>query len=97
MNPEKVTSHNPGTSSTSEKHLEELRLKLAEAAERLHAIRMHAGVEEASAGAHILANLEIVKQSMVAAETAMAEYAQHAAIATNQYVQDSIWNWRRRF
>ena len=52
-----------------------------------------AGEKPAGASALIQRNLQIVKDSMVAAEAAVIESAKKAAKIASQHIRDSHWNW----
>jgi len=92
MNTQALDSINTSNAAPGEKLMEDLRL-VVDTEELLHATADQAGKRAAAARALIQENLQVVKESMVAAETAVIERARQAAKVTGQYVHDNVWNW----
>jgi len=65
-----------------------------DAEESLRATANLADKQAAATRSLIEDNLQVVKQSMVAAETAVMEHLQHSAKGIDPYVSDNVWNWR---
>jgi len=93
MNSKLIDANNTNTSATKERYLEDFRLKVADAEERLRATAKHVGVEAVAARAGIEDSLQVVKGSMVATGTAMIEHTRKAENVTDQYIRDNVWNW----
>jgi ElaB/YqjD/DUF883 family membrane-anchored ribosome-binding protein len=53
----------------------------------------HTGTEADAASAGVLQNLQVVRDSMVAAETALIQHSGEATKASGEYVRDNVWNW----
>jgi ElaB/YqjD/DUF883 family membrane-anchored ribosome-binding protein len=84
-------SKDANTSSTNQDHVDDLNVTNDEARSGLAAD--HTGTEADAASAGIQQNLQVVKDSMVAAETAMVRHGREAAKASGEYVRDNVWNW----
>ena len=93
MSTRTMESMNSSNAGSREKHLEDLRLKVADAGERLRVTANHAGEEVVAVRASIQESLQVVKDSIVAAETAMIGRTRQAAKVAGQYVRDNVWNW----
>ncbi len=93
MNMKTMDSIKTSNAAPREKLMEDLRLVVADAEELLHATANQTGKRAAAALALIQENLQVVKESMVAAETAVIERTRQAAKVTDQYVHDNAWNW----
>ena len=74
-----------------DKLMEDLHLVMADAEELLRATADQAGAGAISARARIQDRLEIIKEHLSEAETAVIEHAQQAAKDTDQYVHDHPW------
>lgn len=74
-----------------DKLLEDLRLVMGDAEDLLHATANQAGEGAAAARARIQKSLQIVKERLVTAETAVMDRTREAAKATDQYVHDNPW------
>lgn len=72
----------------------DLQFLVADAEELLYATASQAGIKAATSRARIQENLQVVKESMVAAEMAVIERTRQAAKLTELYVHDNVWNWR---
>lgn len=84
-----MISKNANTSSTNENHMDDP--KVANGEERSGLAAELPDADAASAG--VRHNLQVVKDSMVAAETAMIQHGREAATASGVYVRDNVWNW----
>lgn len=93
MNAKKPNSNDTSPSSTNENPLESLLVKAADAEKWLRANANHAGEQVVTTRARIQDNLQVVKESMVAAEAAMLEHTRKAALAAGKYIPDNVWNW----
>jgi len=91
MNTKTMDSINTSNATPKEKLMEDLRLVVADAEELLRATANQAGEAAAAARARIQESLQVVKEHLVAAETAVIERTQQAAKDTDQYVHDSPW------
>jgi ElaB/YqjD/DUF883 family membrane-anchored ribosome-binding protein len=89
-----MESINTSNVASREKLMEDSRLGVAEAEELLNATANQTGKRAAPARALIHENLQIVKESIVAAETAMIGRTRQAAKVGGEYVRDNAWNWR---
>jgi len=76
-----------------EKLLEKFRMVMADTEELLRVTAQHSGVEAAAIRGRIQENLKVVKNSMVAAETAMIEYAREAENGTDKLVHNNARYW----
>jgi ElaB/YqjD/DUF883 family membrane-anchored ribosome-binding protein len=93
MNTKTMHSKNTNIADPQEKLMEDLQLAAADDEELPHATANQAGEGAAAARALIQKSLQVVKESLVAAETAVIERTRHAAKVTDQYVHDNAWNW----
>jgi|ERR1039457_3322322 ElaB/YqjD/DUF883 family membrane-anchored ribosome-binding protein len=91
MTTKTMHSKNTSIAAPREKLMEDLRLVVADAEELLRATANQAGEVAAAARARIQESLQVVKEHLVAAETAVIERTQQAAKDTDQYVHDSPW------
>jgi len=87
MNAKKNTS----LSVPKEKLMEDLRLVMTDAEELLRATASQAGDGAAVARARIQESLQLVKERIGDAETALIEQTRQAAKATDEYVQANPW------
>ena len=74
-----------------EKLMEELRLMVADAEELLLSTANQTGEGASAARARIQKSLHVVKERLVAAETALIERTREVAKVTDQYVHDNPW------
>lgn len=79
------------TSSTNQNHVDNLNVTNDEARSGLAAD--HSDTEADAASTGIRQNLQVVKDSMVAAEAAMMNNGREVAKASGEYVRDNVWNW----
>lgn len=93
MNTKTMDSINTSNAAPKEKLMEDLRLVAEDADELLRATTNQAGEGAATARALIRESLQVVKESLVAAETAVIERTRQAAKVTGHYVHDNAWNW----
>jgi ElaB/YqjD/DUF883 family membrane-anchored ribosome-binding protein len=91
MNTNSMVSENTSNAASKEKLMEDLRLVVADAEELLRATANQAGEGAAAARARIQKNLQVVKERLVTAQTAVVERTQQAAKVTDQYVHDNPW------
>lgn len=75
----------------TDKLLGDLRLVMSDAEDLLHATASQAGEGAAAARARIQQTLEVVKERVADAETAVVARAKDAGKATDQYVHDNPW------
>ena len=94
MSTKTMESINTSNAASREKLMEDSRLGVAQAEQLLNATANQTGKRAAAARALIQESLQIVKDSMVEAETAMIEYIRKSENVTGQYVRDNAWNWR---
>lgn len=85
---------NSSITAAKEKLLAELRSGAADAGELLSATASLAAKNIAVASGLVQQNLQVVKDSMVAAESAEIESVRQAAIVTGQHIHDHHWNYR---
>lgn len=93
MSTKTMESINTSNSASREKLMEDSRLGVAQAEELLNATVNQTGKRAAAARALIQENLQIVKDSIVAAETAMIGRTRQAAKVAGEFVRDNAWNW----
>jgi len=93
MSTKTMESINTSNAASREKLMEDSRLGVAQAEQLLNATANQTGKRAAAARALIQESLQIVKDSMVEAETAMIEYIRKSENVTGQYVRDNAWNW----
>lgn len=87
-------SENPSIAAAKEKLLAELRSAAADAGELLSVTASLAAEKIAVASGLIQQNLQVVKDSMVAAEAAEIKSVRQAAMVTGQHIHDHHWNYR---
>jgi ElaB/YqjD/DUF883 family membrane-anchored ribosome-binding protein len=93
MNTKTMDSINTSNAAPKEKLMEDLRLVVEDADELLRATTNQAREGAATVGALIRESLQVVKERLVAAETAVIERTRQSAKVTGQYVHDNAWNW----
>lgn len=74
-----------------DKLIEDLRLVMSDAEDLLHATADQAGESAIAARARIQQSLQIVKERLVDAESAVIDRTKEAARTTDQYVHDNPW------
>ena len=77
--------------ASKEKLIEDLRLVVVDAEELLRATANQAGEGAAAARARIQESLQVVKEHLVTAATAVIERTRQAAKATDEYVHENPW------
>lgn len=82
---------NTSISVPKDKLMEDLRLVMTDAEELLRATASQAGEGAAAARARIQESLQVVKERLGEAETAVIERTRQAAKITDQYVHDNPW------
>lgn len=85
------TKTNTSIAAPKERLMEDLQLMVADAEELLRATANQAGEGTAAARARIQQSLQVVKERLVDAQTAVIERTQQAAKVTDQYVHDNPW------
>lgn len=91
MNTKTMSYKNSSIAVPKDKLMEDLRTVVADAEELLRTTANQAGEGVAAARARIQDSLQVVKEQLVAAETAVLERIQQAAKDTDQYVHDNPW------
>lgn len=84
-------SKDTDTSATNQNRVGDLDVANDEA--RLGLAAGHAPTEADAASAGIRQNLQVVRDSMVAAETVMIQHGRETVKANGEYVRDNVWNW----
>ena len=82
---------NPTNPAPRDKLMEDLQLVVADAEELLRATATQAGDSASAARARIQKSLQVVKERLVDAETAMIDRTKQAAKATDEYVHENPW------
>jgi ElaB/YqjD/DUF883 family membrane-anchored ribosome-binding protein len=85
------TKTNTSIAAPKERLMEDLQLMVSDAEELLRATANQAGEGIAAARARIQQSLQVVKERLVDAQTAVIERTQQAAKVTDQYVHDNPW------
>jgi len=91
MTTKAMASKNISYAASKEKLIEDLRLVVVDAEELLRATANQAGESAAAARARIQESLQVVKEHLVTAETAVIERTRQAAKATDEYVHENPW------
>ena len=91
MNTKIMNSKNTSYAASKDKLMDDLRLVVVDAEELLRATASQAGEGAATARARIQESLQVVKEHLDAAETAVIERTRQAAKVTDQYVHDNPW------
>jgi ElaB/YqjD/DUF883 family membrane-anchored ribosome-binding protein len=84
----KANSTNP---APRDKLMEDLQLVVADAEELLRATSAQAGDSASAARARIQKSLQVVKDRLVDAETAVIDRTKQAAKVTDEYVHENPW------
>jgi ElaB/YqjD/DUF883 family membrane-anchored ribosome-binding protein len=85
------TKTNTSIAAPKERLMEDLQLMVADAEELLRATANQAGEEAAAARARIQQSLQVVKERLVDAQTAVIERTRQAAKVTDEYVHENPW------
>lgn len=91
MNMKTMDSINTDIAATKEQFIDELRSMVKDAEELLLTTSNQVGEGAATARARIQKSLEVIKERLVAAETAVVERTRQAAKVTDQYVHKNPW------
>ncbi|MDO8262708.1 MAG: DUF883 family protein [Gallionella sp.] len=86
-----MASKNISYAASKDKLMDDLRLVVVDAEELLRATANQAGESAAAARARIQESLQVVKEHLDTAETAVIERARQAAKVTDEYVHENPW------
>jgi ElaB/YqjD/DUF883 family membrane-anchored ribosome-binding protein len=85
------TKTNTSIAASKENLMEDLQVMVADAEELLRATANQAGEGAAAARARIQQSLQVVKERLVDAQTAVIERTRQAAKVTDEYVHENPW------
>lgn len=91
MNMKTMDSINTDIAATKEQFIDELRSMVKDAEELLLTTSNQVGEGAATARARIQKSLQVIKERLITAETAVVERTQYAAKVTDQYVHKNPW------
>jgi len=91
MNSKTMVSKITHSAAPMEKFVDELRMMASDAEELLLATASQTGEAAATARARIQKSLLVIKENLIAAETAVIDRTRQAAKVTDQYIHKNPW------